>query len=217
LHGRHLVSCDRDYLWTLKKACVHKGLSISCVSMPNNYALPPAELPAQRALTRRFIDAAAFLGAPLVRVFAGWSETSDPQTWGRVVECLRDAAVYGDRKGVVVALQNHNHNGVAAYGRDILRLLNDVNHANLSHVMDTGQYLDLYDSMALTAAKAVHVRCKIYQIETGEERRLDYVRIFTILRQVNYNGFLSIVYEGSEDEVSAVAKAVRYLRGFMRQ
>jgi len=216
LHGYHFASTERDYLWQIKKACMQRGLSITCVSIPNNFALAFDALPAELEKTRRLIDAAAFLGAPLVRVFAGWSDTKDAGTWGRVVSCLRESAAYGESKGIVVALQNHNHNGVAALGKDVLRLLADVAHANLSHVLDSGQYLDLYDSLVMTADRAVHVRCKIYEIETGEERKLDYGRIFAILRGVNYNGFLSIVYEGAEDEQAAVRKAVPYLRRFMQ-
>lgn len=215
LHGRHFVSFNKDYLWQIKQACIKRGLSIACLSIPNNFARPPQELPREMEKTKQMIRAAAFLGAPLVRVFAGWHENRDADTWKRVVDCLRQAAQYGQDHGVVVGLQNHNHNGVAAVGADVLRLLNEVAHPNLSHVLDTGQYLDLYNSIAMTAERAVHVRCKIYEIETGQERRLDYTRIFPILRQVGYNGFLSIVYEGNEDEVIAVRKAVRYLRTFM--
>jgi len=214
-HGRHFVSLERDYLWRLKLACVANGLSIACVSIPNNFALAPDALPGELERTRQFIDAAAFLGAPLVRVFAGWSEKQDSGTWGRVVSSLRSAAAYGEQQGVVVALQNHNHNGVASLGKDVLRLIKEADHPNLRHVMDSGQYLDLYHSMALTAHLAVHVRCKIYEIETGEERKLDYARIFSILRRANYHGFLSIVYEGTEDEQVAVGKAVPFLRRFM--
>jgi sugar phosphate isomerase/epimerase len=101
-------------------------------------------------------------------------------------------------------------------GADLLRLMDDVAHPNLSHVMDSGQYLDLYPSMALTVGRAVHVRCKIYEIETGEERRLDYDRIFPLLMGANYNGFLSIVYEGAGDEIEAVRKSVVYLRRLMK-
>lgn len=214
-HGRHFTSLDRDELWRLKQACVNSGLTIACVSIPNNFALAAGALPAELEKTQRLIDAAAFLGAPLVRVFAGWSDNKDEGTWGRVVASLRSAAAYGAERGVVVALQNHNHNGVASLGKDILRLTQETDHPNLRHVMDTGQYLDLYDSMAMTVNLAVHVRCKIYQIETGEERRLDYQRIFAILRQASYHGFLSIVYEGTEDERAAVARAVPFLRRFM--
>lgn len=215
LHGYHFASHESSYLWRLKNACIANGLTIACVSIPNNFALPAEALAAEDDKTRRLIDTAAFLGAPLVRVFAGWHDTKDAGAWGRVVSHLRTAAAYGESKGIVVALQNHNHNGVAAYAKNVLRLIEDVDHANLSHVMDTGQYPDLYDSMALTVHKAIHVRCKVYEIETGEERRLDYGRIFPLLRGANYNGFLSIVFEGTEDEQAAVRKSVPYLRGFM--
>jgi len=217
LHGRHFTLTDRDYLWQIKNACIRNGLTIACVSVPNNFAVSPDALPRELERTRQMIEAAAFLGAPLVRVFAGWSDSKEAGAWGRAVSSLRESAAYGESKGIVVALQNHNHGGVASVGRDLLRLMDDVAHPNLSHVLDSGQYLDLYDSMVMTAARAVHVRCKIYQIESGEERKLDYARIFRILRDVRYNGFLSIVYEGSEDERVAVRKAVPYLRRFMAE
>lgn len=215
LHGRHFASEDTDYLWQIKKACVRRGLTIACVSIPNNYALPAEQLPAEMAKTRKLIDSAAYLGAPLVRVFAGWSDQRDDKTWQLVRDCLGDAAEYGQRRGIVVALQNHNHHGVASTGQEVLRMMAEVNHANLRHVMDSGQYPDLYESMKLTAEHAVHVRCKIYQIDSGKEERLDYHRIFAILRHVKYNGFLSIVYEGQGDEKADVAKAVPFLRRLM--
>ena len=161
LHGSHFTSREPDYLWQLKTACIRRGLSLACVSIPNNFAVAPAELPVQVQMTHDLIDAAAFLGAPVVRVFAGWSENKDGGTWHRVVDSLADVAEYGNRRGVVVGLQNHNHGGVAATGPDVLRLLDDVHHANLSHVLDTGQYLDRYEGIGLTAARAAHVRCKV--------------------------------------------------------
>ena len=65
----------------------------------------------------------------------------------------------------------------------------------------------------------VHVRAKIYRIQTGEEVWLDYPRIINILRDVNYNGWMSIVYEGQavEPEEEAVPKAVNYLRGLLNE
>jgi sugar phosphate isomerase/epimerase len=64
---------------------------------------------------------------------------------------------------------------------------------------------------------AVHVRAKIYRIQTGEEAWLDYPRIFEILRGVDYNGWVSVVYEGQavEAEETAVPRAVDYLRRFV--
>ena len=77
--------------------------------------------------------------------------------------------------------------------------------------------LDFYGSIAETAPMAVHVRAKIYRIQTGEEAWLDYPRIFEILRGVDYNGWVSVVYEGQavEAEETAVPRAVDYLRRFV--
>ncbi|MBI2939955.1 MAG: hypothetical protein HYY04_05900 [Chloroflexi bacterium] len=73
----------------------------------------------------------------------------------------------------------------------------------------------LYQSLQQTVHLATHVRLKVYRIETGTERWLDYPRIFGMLRASGYNGFCSIVYEGIEDEHMAVAKATRYFRTLM--
>ena len=63
----------------------------------------------------------------------------------------------------------------------------------------------------------MHVRCKIYRIQSGAEEWLDYPRIFGILKEVDYNGWCSVVYEGqdAEAEAAAVPKAVKYLRSLM--
>ena len=65
----------------------------------------------------------------------------------------------------------------------------------------------------------MHVRANIYRIQTGIEAWLDYPRIFQILREVGYNGWVSIVFEGqdAEAEATAVPKAVRYLRSLMAE
>ena len=61
------------------------------------------------------------------------------------------------------------------------------------------------------------MRCKIYRIQNGTEEWLNYPRIFEILKGVDYNGMLSVVYEGQdvEEEATAIPKAVSYLRGLM--
>ena len=74
---------------------------------------------------------------------------------------------------------------------------------------------DCYDSIAKTAPFAVYVRTKIYRIDTGVEEWLDYPRIFDILREVGYNGCLSIVYEGTSDRIESVRKAGNYLRSLL--
>jgi sugar phosphate isomerase/epimerase len=134
-----------------------------------------------------------------------------------------------------VGLHNHNHGCVTRTGKDVIRIISEVDNPYFSHILDTGQYvgspgasgqrgkedpaLNFYGSIEETAPLAVHVRCKIYRIENGVEEWLDYPRIFKTLKGVGFNGWLSIVYEGQdvEEEATAVPKAVHYLRGLMAE
>ncbi len=234
LHTSAFASTEADYLRDLKLKCLKKGLPIGYLGVSNNFGKPEAELPAQVELVKRWIDVAAFMGVPLVRIFAAYIPKDCPDEsalWAAMIRCMKEVADYGAEKGVVLGLQNHNHNCVTRTGEDVLRILREVNHPFLSHIMDTGQYVgspggsghkesdnpeDCYRSMELTAPHAVYVRTKFYRIDSGVEEWLDYPRIFRILRNVGYNGGLSIVYEGTSEPKAAIEKAVRCLRRGMR-
>jgi sugar phosphate isomerase/epimerase len=223
---------DRDHLKKIKKLCLERGLSIACLGVNNNFGRPADE---QEAQVRQGIDTAQFLGAPVVRLFAGSVGAGQTReaVWKRAVEGLRRAAEYGERAGVVVGLQNHNHNNIAATGEDVAKLLTDVNHPWCRHVLDTGQYLgspgasgarpedarrhDVYQSIARTAPSAVFVRAKLYRLKSGKEEWLDYDRTFKVLRGVKYNGFVCLVYEGwsDMDALHAVPIGVKFLRPYL--
>jgi sugar phosphate isomerase/epimerase len=230
-----LRSLDRDHLRKVKRACVERGLGIACLGVSNDFGRPPEEQEAVRQRVRQGIEAARFLGAQLLRLFAGsvWAGRAREAVWARAVAGLRQAAEEAERAGVVVGLQNHNHGNVAATGEDVARLLREVGHPWCRHVLDTGQYLgspgasgatpddparyDAYGSIARTAPLAVLVRAKLYRVKTGKEEWLDYDRIFKLLREAKYNGFVSLVYEGWQDRDAphAVPGGVKFLRRYL--
>jgi sugar phosphate isomerase/epimerase len=205
---------------------------MACLGVSNNFGRPADQ---QDRLVRQGIDTAQFLGAPVVRLFAGSAGPGQTReaVWKQTVEGLRRAAEYGERAGVVVGLQNHNHNNIAATGEDVAKLLKEVDHPWCKHVLDTGQYLgslgasgakpedprrhDVYQSITRTAPLAVFVRAKLYRLKSGKEEWLDYGRIFKILGGVKYNGFVCLVYEGwsDMDALHAVPLGVKFLRPFL--
>ncbi|MBM4437559.1 MAG: sugar phosphate isomerase/epimerase [Actinobacteria bacterium] len=233
LHEAAFAQEDRAYLAMVKRACLDRGLAIACVSISNNFGQAGAALDADLAKTQRWIDHAAYLGAPQVRVFAGRTPEGDAEAaaWQRCETSLRRTAAYGADTGVVVSVQNHNHKMLTRTGADLLRLVQGVAHANLGHVLDTGQYagspgasgsteenrgaFDYLASIRQTAPLATHVRCKLYRLETGREAWLDYDRIFSILRDVRYNGWIALVYEGVEEDRAAIAKGAPFLREYV--
>lgn len=237
IHTGAFASTEREYLREVRMQALKRGLALSYIGVSSNFGKPAEQLGAEVGTAKEWIDVAAYMGIPLVRVFAAWIPAGDTEeaVWARMIPCLREVAEHGERQGVVVGLHNHNHGCVTRTGKDVKRILAEVDNPYFSHILDTGQYvgspgasgangkedpsLDFYGSIAETAALAVHVRCKIYRIQSGVETWLDYPRILRILRSVGYNGWLSIVYEGQEvePEATAVPKAVRYLRGLIAE
>ena len=237
LHTRAFGSLEPDYLLTLRMQALKRGIALSYIGVSSNFGKPLEELENEVTTAKQWIDVAAFMGIPLVRVFAAWIPEGDNEedVLARMTPCLKEVAAYGEEKGVVVGLHNHNHGCVTRTGKDVRRIIAEVDNPYFSHILDTGQYvgspgasgqrghedpaLNFYGSIEETAPLAVHVRCKIYRIQNGTEEWLNYPRIFEILKGVNYNGWLSIVYEGqdAEEEATAVPKAVKYLRGLMAE
>jgi len=236
LHFTHFASTDDDYLEELKQACLKRGLHMCYIGVSNNFGKTGAELREQIDLMKKWIDVAARMGIPMVRAFGSWvpEGESDDSAWPRLVESTKEVARYGESKGVVVGLHNHNHGCIPATGDQVIRLLDDVDNPYYSHILDTGQYLgspgvslgergqedpewNFYGSIETSAPRAVHVRAKIYRIASGEEAWLDYDRIMPIIKNVGFNGWMSIVFEGQDelDEPTAVPLANSFMRSML--
>lgn len=237
IHTGAFASLEPEYLRKIRMQAHKRGIALSYIGVSSNFGKPQSELDAEVASAKHWIDIAAYMGIPLVRVFAAWipEGENEEDVWARMIPCLVEVAEHGEEKGVVVGLHNHNHGCVTRTGKDVRRIIDEVGNPYFSHILDTGQYvgspgasgqrghedpaLNFYGSIEETAPLAVHVRCKIYRIENGTEEWLNYPRIFEILKGVNYNGWLSVVYEGQdvEAEATAVPKAVQYLRTLMAE
>jgi sugar phosphate isomerase/epimerase len=236
LHRSAFTSTDPTYLRGVKMLCLKLGLPMGYLGVSNRFVGTEAELKQNVDMCKESIDVAAFIGAPLVRVFGGHvpPEVEDREPlFEALARCTREVADYGVGKGVIVALQNHDESNIAANADDVLRILKEADHPNFSLIMDTGQWkgspgagpkgvsdpnVNIYEYMGRTAPHAVYVRTKFYRNDSGKEEWLDYRRIMAILRGVGYNGPLSIVYEGEaegDDRVEAIRKAAAELRGLL--
>lgn len=236
LHQSAFTSTDPEYLLGVKLMCLKFGLPIGYLGVSNKFTGTESELRENVDMCKESIDVAAFIGAPVIRVFGGHvaPEVEDREAlFGPLISCNREVADYGMEKGVIVCLQNHDNSNIAATADDVLRILRETDHPNFSLILDTGQWqgspganpkgegdpsVDIYEYIERTAPYAIHVRTKFYRNDVLKEEWLDYQRIMNILRGVGYNGSLSIVYEGQakgEDRVAAVCRAVAELRSLL--
>ena len=243
---RGLRSRDRGYLLRLKRACLKRGLPIGFLGIGSGFigsTAPPhlggvgAPLPRDE-LRRRIdeakaaVDDAAYMGAPLIRIFGGSipeaTERRD-ELWSEMIATYQEVADYAAGRGVFIGL--HNHPPVdSPTGDDMLRILRDTDRPNFTFILDTGRWygspgtapmgetdpdVDIYEYMEQTAPYASYVRAKIYKIDSGREEWIDYGRVMDVLRAVGFNGTISIVYEDQGnacDPREAIALAVAHLR-----
>ena len=236
LHFAHFASTDREYLEKVKQACLKHGLHMCYIGVSNNFGKTGDDLREQINLMKKWIDVASRMGIPMVRAFGSWLPEGETEesAWVRLVASTKEVAEYAQSKGVVVGLHNHNHGCIPAIGDQVIRLLDDVDNPYYSHILDTGQYRgspgasfgergkedpqwNFYGSIETSAPRAVHVRAKIYRVASGEERWLDYDRIFPIIKKSRFNGWMSVVFEGQDelDELTAVPLANNYLRSML--
>jgi sugar phosphate isomerase/epimerase len=231
-HMSNLGGVARDHLKKVRRQALDAGLSISSICVSTEFGRSAEAIPKEIAKAREAMEAGLFLGAPVLRVFVGSAPSPDKaeEAFRRGVDALRQCAEIGAEVGMPVALQNHS--GLTSTGDDMIRFYKEVNHPNFTLLLDTGHftgrdgpngpklpghtYEHYYRSIEQVAPLARFVRVKLYLLdERGREKYIDYNRVFNILRGVHYNGFVSLVYEGKEDEMSDVPKGARLLRSFV--
>ena len=96
----------------------------------------------------------------------------------------------------------------------MLRILDAIKSPWLGGLMDTGNFLeDPYPKLEMIAPKTVFVQAKTY-FGGGEwyTLDLDYSKVATILRKVNYHGYISLEFEGKEPAEVGVPKSLELLR-----
>src|SRR5205823_11788034 len=107
LHGRDLPDLKPATLAKVRRGLLDQGLSLSLFTVSTNFGVSADRQAGELAKAREAIGAAAFLGAPLLRVFAGSSAEADRAAgWARAVAAVRQVCVEAAEAGLPVGLQN---------------------------------------------------------------------------------------------------------------
>jgi sugar phosphate isomerase/epimerase len=205
-----------DYLHRLKHHAFLLGLDISGTAIGNNFCLPPGpKRDHQLALTRTWIDRAAELDAPVIRIFAGNvpKDAAEDQAVAWAIEGIKESLPYAASKGITLALENHG--GITETPAQILKLVKAVEGPNFGVNLDTGNFhgADPYAEIAELAPYAVNVQIKteVHRKRGGKEEA-DLARVISIVREARYSGYIVLEYEAAEDPLSAIPRSIKKLR-----
>lgn len=193
-----------DYLNTFKRRAFELGIGISGTGVRNNFTTSDKTVrDAAVAHIKEWVEVAARLGAPVLRVFADtqmrsmtWHDVAkdatreDVQKW--IAEALSECAEHGKKFGVIIGVQNHGD--FLQSGEQLLALIQAVNSDWCGAIVDTGYFKtpDPYLDMAQVAPYAVNWQIKQSPFGNESDVPTDLVRLMKIVRASGYRGYLPI-------------------------
>jgi sugar phosphate isomerase/epimerase len=203
------ATVDNDYLIKIKRHAFLRGVAISGTAVGNTFTVPKSEAEKRAreiATTKKWIDHAAIIGAPHIRVFAGTAgNLSEVDAKRLCIEALEECGAYAAAKGVFLGIENHG--GIVAEPDALIDIVRTVKNPWIGINLDTGNFrtADPYADLAKCAPYAVNVQFKVEMQPRGQQKqRADLSRILEVLRQANYQGYVALEYEAAEDPWKAV-------------
>ena len=208
-----------EYLDSLKDRVKSHGMAISGTAIANDFCLPEGDQRQETlATTRMWIDHAARIGAPCIRIFAGNAPkgASETQAIARCARGINESVAYAATKGVILALENHG--GITSDPDTMLRIVEQVSPSPFFGInFDSGnlQLEDPYAALEKIAPLAVNAQIKTEMHPHGRKgpaEPADLERIVGILREAGYCRYLVLEYEAAEDPRKAIPRYIDQLR-----
>lgn len=205
-----------EYLMHLKQLTFRLGLDISGTAIGNNFGVSAGEaMEKELAMTREWIDHAAAMGAPVIRIFAGRVPKGDSEeaTIERCIEGIDKSLDYAATKGVFLALENHG--GITSTPQQMLKIVKGVKPSPWFGVnFDSGNFRtsDPYGDLEQIAPYAINAQIKVAVSPNGKKEDADLERIVKILKDANYRGYVVLEYEEKDDPKQAIPGFIARLR-----
>ena len=191
-----LSAADRR---SVRRDLERAGVALCGVDTSFGIADPEADLEEAEA----FVDLAADLGGPMIRLFGSAPESEPAETVGRrAAERLRTLADRGGRVGVTIAVETHDS---FARGEALAAALHDA-PGEVGVIWDTLNSIVAGErperTFAAVAERLVHVHVKDGGSPPDPERNVLFGRgsvpfdsILAMLRTHGYDGWLSVEWE----------------------
>ncbi|NRQ42866.1 TIM barrel protein [Rheinheimera sp. YQF-2] len=158
----------------------------------------------------KWVEAAAFLGCHAIRVsIADHAKTDALQMQQAAVSGLQQLAAFAAPFGINIIVENHmGHSMDANWLATVLQQA-----GNVGSLPDFGNFSgDKYQGMQLLLPYAKGVSAKSYAFDdSGAERSIDYQRMWQLIQNAGYQGYIGIEYEGPNADEDAGIRATRDL------
>jgi len=210
----HFPRLDGDYLAQVKKLCTDRGLTIACLSA--DVSVGGADADARIGDYLGLLDVAQTIGAPILRAVCGPAAGSPPIAWRELIRSFKQICLQAKQSNVTIAVQPKD-GSLAADPGDAKRLMKECDSAWLRLALTASHLASSEpDGWEPCLGEALIIVADVHRLDTfGADETIDYRGALALLRRQRYRGFLSIEYDGDEDESLAVSRAASWLRGML--
>ena len=197
-----------DFMREFKRKAFLLGLDISGTGVRNDFANPDeSSRKADIEMIKKWVVAAAKMGIPNIRVFAGTNPHegfSRDQVFAWMAKDLKTCCEIGEEYGVMIATQNHND--FLKTAADVDRIFEMVDSEWLGLNLDVGSYRqhDPYEEIKKNIKYAVTWQIKENVWIDGKETPTDFVKLFKIIKESGYRGYLPLETLGAGDPYQKV-------------
>jgi len=227
----------------IREHCANIGLEIIAYTVGANFLSDNIE--AEMAKLKRCVDVAEALGAPVMRHDVVYSLRKIPNYTYRdaiaeIAPLVNEISNYAKEKGIKTCTENHGY--IIQAPERVEELMLAVNNPNYGWLCDMGNFLcadaEPAHSVSVAAPYVFHVHAKDFLFKSGSEQKPvgfgittnegNYLRgtvvghgivpvkkCVDILKKSGYNGWMSIEFEGAEDNLKALRDGLANLKNFL--
>jgi len=194
---------SNEEIFSFKKKAHELGISISGTGVRNEFSFENKDLLDKEIdLVKKWIEVAAKLGAPVLRVFTAklYSEGEErKRVEARMLQAFQTCLETAKSHGIILGIQNHN---------DFLRtsdechdLFKKINSPWLGLVLDTGNFIaeDPYEEIRKAIPLAVNWQVKEKLLIKGVQTPMNLEKLCNIIKSSAYKGFVPIETLGMQD------------------
>jgi sugar phosphate isomerase/epimerase len=194
--GKKGIPTD-TYIRDFKRRAFALGVAISGTGVANDLATADKEKRASEVKhIKDWVEVAAKLGAPVLRVFSGPVPEGYENKWDEVAQWmvadLKQCVQHAEKFGVIIGIQNHGD--MLKSADQVIKVINMVDSPWFGAINDTGYYVtpDPYVDMARVVPYTVNWQVK--QRLGGKEGTtpMDLKRLIHLMKAGNYRGYVPI-------------------------
>ncbi|HLX90669.1 MAG TPA: TIM barrel protein [Puia sp.] len=211
---------DTDFLNQLKKRSAENGCYNLRIMVDGEGVLGDLNQETRTKAVEnhyKWIDAAATLGCPMIRVNVE-GEGDPAEVSKAAIESLNTLIDYGKKSNIDVIVENHI--GISCNGGWLANVMKEMNNPHCGTLADFGNFcinrtkpatndiagwmktkcLEEYDRYKgiqelMPYAKGVHAKTHVFDA-SGNDTETDFSRMFKIIIDSGFKGWVSIEYEG---------------------